>query len=184
MRKTEINSLGALLLLLLCSVSALSPSAFSQHSSSPLPTSVCRATETTADGTMMVDAFSLPTTRRSLLEQLSVSSVLSVAWLASPFVTLPAGASGGATAGGAYLLSAKTRYYDRVKAGVKGFLALGNGDGDLNPDPTALKTFFTSEDVGYWKDYKAAGYLLSNAFRRNSSTPPDSLPAVKVKHMF
>ena len=36
----------------------------------------------------------------------------------------PAQASGGATAGGAYLLSAKQRYNNRVTAGVKGFLAL------------------------------------------------------------
>lgn len=36
-----------------------------------------------------------------------------------------------------------------------------------------------SEEVGSWKDFSAAGYLLANAFRRNSTTPPDSLPSVK-----
>lgn len=36
-----------------------------------------------------------------------------------------ANASGGATAGGAYLLSAKQRYNARVKAAVKGLLQVG-----------------------------------------------------------
>jgi hypothetical protein len=96
-------------------------------------------------------------------------------------VTLPhesAWASGGATAGGAYLLSAKQRYNDRVKQGVKTFASLTNplDSGDIE----ALRAFFTSEDVGSWKDFSSAGYLLANAFRRNSSAAPDSLPAVKV----
>lgn len=88
-----------------------------------------------------------------------------------------ANASGGATAGGAYLLSAKQRYNQRVKAGVKSFVGLKGGieAGDLGP----AKAFFESEDIGNWKDASAAGYLLANAFRRNSTTPPDSLPAVK-----
>lgn len=42
-----------------------------------------------------------------------------------------------------------------------------------------IKEFFASEEKGYWKDSSAAGYLLANAFRRSSSTPPDSLPSVK-----
>lgn len=33
--------------------------------------------------------------------------------------------------------------------------------------------------VGAWKDFSTAGYLLANAFRRSSSTPPDSLPSVQ-----
>jgi hypothetical protein len=33
--------------------------------------------------------------------------------------------------------------------------------------------------VGAWKDFSAAGYLLANAFRRSSATPPDSLPSVQ-----
>ena len=42
------------------------------------------------------------------------------------------------------------------------------------------KDYFSNEADGGWKDLTAAGYLLSNAFRRSSSTAPDSLPAVKV----
>lgn len=43
----------------------------------------------------------------------------------------------------------------------------------------ATKSFFTSEEEGAWKDTAIAGYLLANAFRKSSATPPDSLPAVK-----
>jgi hypothetical protein len=88
-------------------------------------------------------------------------------------------ASGGATAGGVYLLSAKQRYNERVKAGTKGFAALrpllesGNVDG--------IRSYFASEEVGSWKDLSTAGYLLANAFRTNSSAAPDSLPSVKVR---
>lgn len=88
-------------------------------------------------------------------------------------------ASGGATAGGVYLLSAKQRYNERVKAGTKGFAGLrpliesGNVDG--------IRSYFASEDVGSWKDLSTAGYLLANAFRTNSSAAPDSLPSVKVR---
>eukprot|EP00559_Dactyliosolen_fragilissimus_P006553 CAMPEP_0184864600 /NCGR_PEP_ID=MMETSP0580-20130426/15575_1 /TAXON_ID=1118495 /ORGANISM="Dactyliosolen fragilissimus" /LENGTH=197 /DNA_ID=CAMNT_0027363473 /DNA_START=159 /DNA_END=752 /DNA_ORIENTATION=+ len=88
-----------------------------------------------------------------------------------------ANASGGATAGGAYLLSAKQRYNERVLAGVKSYLGLKKGDESIDND--GLVSFFATEDVGGWKDSSAAGYLLANAFRRSSSTPPDSLPSVK-----
>jgi hypothetical protein len=91
-------------------------------------------------------------------------------------------ASGGATAGGAYLLSAKQRYNDRVKKGVKSFVLLGSALS--NGDVDTVKLFFDSEDEGSWKDFSAAGYLLSNAFRRNSTAPPDSLPSVKVCFSF
>lgn len=86
-------------------------------------------------------------------------------------------ASGGATAGGVYLQSAKQRYNERVSAGAKSFVALGPqlDNGDLN----GVKAFFSEETVGTWKDFSAAGYLLANAFRRSSSTAPDSLPSVK-----
>jgi len=79
--------------------------------------------------------------------------------------------------GGAYLLSAKQRYNKRVISGVTAYIALGPSleAGDLSK----AKSFFTDEDEGTWKDLTAAGYLLSNAFRRSSTTPPDSLPAVK-----
>jgi hypothetical protein len=87
-------------------------------------------------------------------------------------------ASGGATAGGAYLLSAKKRYYERVKASVSGLLQ--SVDGLQKGDSKIADEYFASEADGSWKDLTSAGYLLSNAFRRSSSTAPDSLPAVKV----
>jgi hypothetical protein len=43
------------------------------------------------------------------------------------------------------------------------------------------KEYFSGDETGTWKDMTAAGYLLSNAFRRSSTTPPDNLPAVKVR---
>jgi len=94
----------------------------------------------------------------------------------------PAQASGGATAGGAYLLSAKQRYNSRVTAGVKAFLALSGSLEGGSIDAT--KAFLTSEEEGGWQDLKSAGYLLSNAFRRNSTTAPDSLPSVKAWKAF
>lgn len=84
----------------------------------------------------------------------------------------------GATAGGAYLLSAKQRYNERVKTAVQGLLKAA--DALKNGDSKAAKTYLDGEDAGSWKDLTAAGYLLSNAFRRNSTTAPDSLPSVKV----
>ncbi len=82
-----------------------------------------------------------------------------------------ANASGGATAGGAYLLSAKQRYNERVKEAVKGLLATGEGLAAGNSKDA--KAYFVSEEAGSWKDLTAAGYLLSNAFRRSSTTAPD-----------
>ena len=89
----------------------------------------------------------------------------------------PVWASGGATAGGAYLLSAKQRYNARVTAGVKAYLEIGSEieNGNINP----AKAFFGTDQVGGWEDFASAGYLLANAFRRSSSTAPDSLPSVK-----
>ena len=52
--------------------------------------------------------------------------------------------------------------------------------GNLDP----LRSFFTSEDVGAWKDFSAAGFLLANAFRTSSSTAPDNLPSVRVWKAF
>lgn len=114
--------------------------------------------------------------RRCYLRKLAVFPA-AVALL--PFLANPAIASGGATAGGAYLLSAKQRYNERVKASVQGLLSAAAAlkKGDSNP----AKEYFGSEEGGSWKDLTAAGYLLSNAFRRNSSAAPDSLPAVKVR---
>jgi len=119
--------------------------------------------------------------RRHFFQQsLVVASALATTTLSS--LPQPAAASGGATAGGVYLLSAKQRYNERVKKGVAGFLVLGAAleQGDINK----LRDYFASEDVGSWKDLTSAGYLLANAFRRNSSAAPDSLPSVKAWKKF
>jgi len=117
-----------------------------------------------------VSVFAPP--RRKFLQ--STATKASLMWLLlSPEVS---NASGGATAGGAYLLSAKQRYNSRVTAGVKGYVALNSGE---SFDVEAAKVYFSSEEVGSWQDFQSAGYLLANAFRRSSSTAPDSLPAVK-----
>lgn len=116
--------------------------------------------------------------RRSFLNDVGVASSLT---LASIFAVQaePAFASGGATAGGAYLLSAKQRYNDRVITAIKALLLV---EGTLESGSIAeAKQYFSGEAVGEWKDFASAGYLLSNAFRRSSSTAPDSLPAVKVR---
>jgi hypothetical protein len=75
-------------------------------------------------------------------------------------------------------LQAKQRYNERVSKGVAGFVGLKSllENGDID----AVRTYFTSEDAGSWKDLSIAGYLLANAFRRNSTAAPDSLPSVKV----
>ena len=131
-----------------------------------------------------VTAFSVETSRRVMLEKVTGAGAAALVGIASTatLVPSPAQASGGATAGGAYLLSAKQRYNNRVTAGVKGFLALS---GPLEGGSIAeAKSFLSSEEEGGWGDFKSAGYLLSNAFRRNSTTPPDSLPSVKAWKAF
>lgn len=124
----------------------------------------------------------MASSRRSFLEESAAVSSLALIGAAT-IISTPqvAQASGGATAGGAYLLSAKQRYNDRVKAGVVGFLTIGASleSGDI----ASVRTFFTDESTGSWQDFSAAGYLLANAFRRNSSAAPDTLPAVKVSWM-
>jgi hypothetical protein len=111
--------------------------------------------------------------RKSFFEGLVATAI-------APLVILPdkVTASGGATAGGVYLLSAKQRYNDRVQAGVKGYISLGLAI--KNGDKGGISRYFSGEDTGTWKDLSVAGYLLANAFRRNSSAAPDSLPSVKV----
>ncbi|CAB9502912.1 expressed unknown protein [Seminavis robusta] len=109
--------------------------------------------------------------RRAFLAQ---TIALSGAFLAN---VAPAQASGGATAGGAYLLSAKQRYNDRVVKGIKGFLAL---EGSLKGGSVdEAKAYFAADEAGTWGDISTAAYLLANAFRRSSNQAPDSLPAVK-----
>jgi len=118
--------------------------------------------------------------RKSFLDELFLSSLAALPVM----VTNPKNsqASGGATAGGAYLLSAKKRYYERVKTSILGLLQAENGL--EKGDSKFAKEYFSSETNGSWKDLTAAGYLLSNAFRRSSSTAPDSLPAVKKYKSF
>jgi len=118
--------------------------------------------------------------RRSFLSKLTLFSFAALPSLTTRPTT--AQASGGATAGGAYLLSAKKRYYERVKVSVSGLLQVA--DGLKKEDSTIFKEYFSSDADGSWKDLTAAGYLLSNAFRRSSSTAPDSLPAVKKYKAF
>ena len=65
-------------------------------------------------------------------------------------------ASGGATAGGAYLLRAKERYNARVTEGAKAY--------KKSSDIAAL---FAEKD-GALDDLEAAGFLLANAFRIGS----------------
>ena len=88
-------------------------------------------------------------------------------------------ASGGATAGGAYLRSAKQRYNERVVQGAKSFVALSS---ESPADPAKIKAWYEDEDG--WKDFSSAGYLLANAFRRSSSTAPDKLPSVQKWKLF
>jgi hypothetical protein len=134
------------------------------------------STKVSTPQTTRLEAQNSDVSRRNVLKNFSIASIV-------PFVTLmasnaePASASGGATAGGVYLLSAKQRYNERVKAGVKGFGELESGIDSGSLD--AAKAFFMTDAVGGWKDSSAAGYLLANAFRRSSTTPPDSLPTVK-----
>jgi len=113
--------------------------------------------------------------RRKWLHDISMASLTSMSTLI--FRPDTACASGGATAGGVYLLSAKQRYNERVTQGIKTFLALSSSLDTGSVD--GVQAFFLTEDVGGWKDASAAGYLLANAFRRSSSTPPDNLPSVK-----
>lgn len=109
--------------------------------------------------------------RRSLLQDLIAVPAVATAGLLLSSPVEPAQASGGATAGGAYLLSAKQRYNDRVTKAVKGLLEAGAALAEGNSK--AAKAYFGNEEVGSWKDLTAAGYLLSNAFRRSSTTAPD-----------
>lgn len=136
-------------------------------------TNLCSISERSASDCDTTDTPEFSTSRRMALVSLSGVAI-------SPFyISSPASASGGATAGGAYLLSAKQRYNDRVTKGVTSYIALSSSL--ENSDLSAAKAFFNPDniDAGFWKDFSSAGYLLSNAFRRSSSTAPDSLPSVQ-----
>jgi hypothetical protein len=117
--------------------------------------------------------------RRTMLQDIALTSFGLASGLV--FQKDAANASGGATAGGAYLLSAKQRYNERVTKGIKGFLALRPTLEAGSIEET--KAYFTDEEAGTWKDISTAGYLLANAFRRSSNTAPDSLPSVKVRKL-
>jgi hypothetical protein len=134
-----------------------------------------RTTDASKNPSSVSSGIFLKFARRSFVETLVATSI-SVATIALPLEQ--AFASGGATAGGAYLLSAKQRYNERVTQGVKGFLAIGPAveSGDID----TVRAYFNGEEIGSWKDLSVAGYLLANAFRRNSSAAPDTLPSVKV----
>ncbi len=151
---------------LLCMLQLLSVEAFA-------PTNFCRTAESSP-----ITLLAKKTDREveiSRRDALTITSLASFGILTG--LSEAANASGGATAGGAYLLSAKQRYNARVTEAVRAYLALSTSleAGSLD----ATKAFFTTEEVGGWKDITAAGYLLANAFRRSSTTPPDKLPAVK-----
>lgn len=92
-----------------------------------------------------------------------------------------ASASGGATAGGAYLIRAKQRYNDRVTTGAAAFMALGT----INlKDPFFQLEKSGKEEEGPSKDFLTAAFLLANSFRSNSTTAPDNLPTVKAFKAF
>jgi hypothetical protein len=109
---------------------------------------------------------------------LQIASATMAVGTAANILVQPAVASGGATAGGSYLLSAKQRYNERVIKGIKGYLAL---EATLKGGSVEqANQYFAGEEVGTWGDISTAAYLLANAFRRSSTTAPDSLPSVKV----
>lgn len=88
-------------------------------------------------------------------------------------------ASGGATAGGVYLIRAKERYNARVEAGAKDFRGLSRAAS--SGDAATMAAFFTSES---YEDLCSAGFLLANAFRSNSTQNPDKIPQVKLFKAF
>ena len=119
------------------------------------------------------------TTRRTFFHQ-SIAAAAGVVGGGVVVQHEAAWASGGATAGGAYLLSAKQRYNERVTKSVKELLVVV--DGLKKNDVDAARDYFIKrDDAGSWNDLTSAGYLLSNAFRTNSSTPPERLTSVKVR---
>lgn len=114
--------------------------------------------------------------RRLFLSQTASAATLAVT--VGGVVPQPSLASGGATAGGAYLLSAKQRYNDRVTKGIKGFLSL---EASLKAGSVKEATeYFAGDEVGTFGDISTAGYLLANAFRQSANKAPDALPSVKV----
>ena len=111
--------------------------------------------------------------RRVMAQQPAVSrktfGTASIAAAVTAFARVAAvDASGGATAGGAYLLRAKERYNARVTEGAK---AYKKSSGDI-------AALFAEKD-GALDDLEAAGFLLANAFRINSTQNPDKIVQVQ-----
>lgn len=122
-------------------------------------------------------AFSV-VSRRNLIQELAAGTMSGGSTLAVVLLSpKTSNASGGATAGGVYLLSAKQRYNVRVTACIQSYLALAKSLDASSLDET--KAFFTNTEVGGWEDGASAAYLLANAFRTSSGKPPDSLPSVR-----
>jgi hypothetical protein len=117
----------------------------------------------------------LQASRRSFVETFALSTI-AVAGGAS-LLPEQASASGGATAGGVYLLSAKQRYNGRVTKGVKGFLSLGGSVESGNIDYAI--NFFKSEEDGNWKDFSAAAICSQTYFVGICAA--HTLPSVKVR---
>jgi len=92
----------------------------SQHASAFLsPSPITKPLICCAQTTSTIESDGFATSRRSFAEDvLGVSSSISLAFLSST----PCYASGGATAGGAYLLSAKQRYNERKSAALVSFI--------------------------------------------------------------
>jgi len=108
--------------------------------------------------------------RRSML----ISTIAGGAGVAfAPATTF---ASGGATAGGAYLIRAKQRYSARVTKGAEAYMGLGDAvaSGKLTAAP-----FFAGDKNSPAEDFLGAAFLLANAFRSNSTASPDTLPTVR-----
>ena len=85
-------------------------------------------------------------------------------------------ASGGATAGGAYLIRAKQRYSARVTKGADGYMGLGDA---VASGKFLAAPFFAGDKNSPAEDFLGAAFLLANAFRSNSTASPDTLPTVR-----
>lgn len=144
--------------------------------------------------------------RRAFLQ----TAIATTAWIAA---TVPAVASGGATAGKYTTIPiAKRRYYGRVQQAVHEFLTMGPAviAGDMTKQE--IQHFFDvqgtvvveakKKDVNgqctkkdgdcrgkeirdsRYNDMKASMYLLGNAFRLNQTKAPDNLPTVQAAKAF
>lgn len=103
-------------------------------------------------------------TRKQICELVAAGAVASVPCTAF--------ASGGATAGRTTSIpTAKKRYYGRVTADVKQFLAMGAAIRSGSVDDPRVADFFAEGA----DDLKSAGYLLAVAFKIDGRIPPDKI---------